>query len=911
MSTHDHAHHDSVPTGVLTPDRTPTDVNDASLADSLEEFLGLLRAGRRPSREDFLARHGASAGGSLADCLSGLELIAAAAPQLLAATGSAMDADPLFAPFPPATHLGDYRIGREIGRGGMGVVYEAEQLSLGRQVALKVLPVAASLDPKQRQRFQLEAQAAAHLHHPNIVPVFAVGQDQGVHFYAMQFIPGRSLASIVKTLRKSPGWELPGPADQALARANDLLTHPIDESSAEQGGSSISAGDAATPPPSGGGSKSSVGSSTSQRGMAFCRTVARIGRQAALALEHAHGLGVIHRDVKPGNLLIDPNGDLWVTDFGLARFLEDPGPTRTGDLLGTLAYMSPEQALGRREVDHRTDVYSLGATLYELLTIRPAFEGRDRQELLRKIAHDEPIRPRRLNPTVPLDLETVVLKAMDKEPAGRYASAAELANDLGRFLDDKPIQARRPNLLELSAKWSRRHRPVFVTAVSLLLLTLTIGTILSFLLWKEQRRTLQVLGSLRESELETFKIVDSYTMKAMGRYTIDSMNKETRFDPTEASEFYEAALSFYDRVARKTDTDPATRDMVARANQRSGFTRMMTGRPGGEEAFRRAVSQYEKLVADEPAVRGHRDELQYALDDWAAMSWQVGRVPAAEPIQRRASEFAKQTLLAFEPIPSSLARFAANEIVWARKLEAAERAKDAEQVRNDLADFYRQLSSRFPAADPRRAALAKAHAGVAAWNGSYDRSTLERLHRLAFVLDPAEPTVNNNLAWLLCARPDLKPHDPAEAVALADKAVAGDPQNGLFWNTLGVARFRLGENEPARQALERSMALRIGGDPNDWFFLAMLSVHDGDREKAREWYEKSTAELTKKPTGDPDLLHFQSEAAAQLGIEPSPDGRNADKTKHVPRHEEDAALDHTLGAKGSPPPPRVAADAQD
>jgi Tfp pilus assembly protein PilF len=431
------------------------------------------------------------------------------------------------------------------------------------------------------------------------------------------------------------------------------------------------------------------------------------------------------------------------------------------------------------------------------------------------------------------------------------------------------------------------------------------------LLWREQRRTLQALATLRESEQETFKIVDSYTMRAMGRYTIDSKNKQTPFDVTEANEFYKEALRFYDRIARKTDTDSATRDMVARANQRSGFTRMMTGQPGGEEAFRRAVAEYEKLVADEPTVRAHRDGLRYALDDWAMMTYLSGKSPAAEPIHQRASELAKESLLAPDAVPESLPRFAANEMDWAARLDAEGRTKDAEKTRNDLAEFYRQLSSRIPAGDVRRTAFANAHFVVAEWSRSYDRSFLERLNRLALGLDPEEPTINNNLAWLLCARPDQKPHDPAEAVALAEKAVTGLPQNGMFWNTLGVARFRLGENEPARKALERSMELSKGGDPNDWFVLAMLSVHDGDREKAREWYEKSTAELKKKPTDDPDLLYFQSEAAARLGIKPSQDGPKADQTKQAPRHEEDSALDRTPGAKGSPPPPRGEADTQD
>jgi hypothetical protein len=193
--------------------------------------------------------------------------------------------------------------------------------------------------------------------------------------------------------------------------------------------------------------------------------VARLGVQAAEALEYAHQLGVVHRDIKPANLLLDQRGNLWVADFGLARLPNEPGLTLTGDLIGTLRYMSPEQAQGKwLLVDHRADLYSLGVTLYELLVLEPPFRGTDRQELLRQIASEEPKAPRRLNKAVPAELETIVLKAMEKSPADRYATARELADDLGRYLRDEPIRARRPSLAQRGRKWARRHRPVVWSA---------------------------------------------------------------------------------------------------------------------------------------------------------------------------------------------------------------------------------------------------------------------------------------------------------------------------------------------------------------------------------------------------------------------------------------------------------------
>jgi serine/threonine protein kinase/WD40 repeat protein len=343
--------------------------------------------------------------------------------------------------------LGDFQILREVGRGGMAVVYEAEQVSLDRRVALKVLPLAATMDPRQLQRFRHEARAAALLHHPHIVPVYGVGCERGIHYYAMQLIEGCSLAAVIA------GWRGPG----------DGREGPRSEPTEPQ---------------------SDPGGKTETRLRAACATVpilqarkpfrriAELVAQAAEALECAHAMGVVHRDVKPANLLLDSGGKLWVTDFGLARLGEGPGLTVSGDLLGTLRYMSPEQALARHGlVDHRTDVYSLGgATLYELLTLQPAVQGSSKEEVLRRLAFEEPVAPRKLDPTIPVELETVTLKALAKDPKDRYATAQELADDLRRWLTDRPILARPPGLLQRARKWSHRHRPLVAALAASLIL---------------------------------------------------------------------------------------------------------------------------------------------------------------------------------------------------------------------------------------------------------------------------------------------------------------------------------------------------------------------------------------------------------------------------------------------------------
>ncbi|MBL7223580.1 MAG: serine/threonine protein kinase, partial [Candidatus Brocadiae bacterium] len=400
------------------------------------------------------------------------------------ATESSADAGP----GEPLRELGDFRIVREIGRGGMGVVYEAEQMSLGRRVALKVLPFAAVLDQRQLQRFKNEAQAAAMLHHQNIVPIYSVGCERGVHSYAMQFVEGQTLGEMIGQLRQASGL---GPDGQAPTTKTARKTSPP------------------TPRPDATTLTLPEMATTAATTMpAFFRSVAQLGIAVAEALDHAHQQGVVHRDIKPSNLMVDAAGKPWITDFGLARIEANPSLTVSGDLLGTLRYMSPEQALAKRIViDHRSDIYSLGATLYELLTLRPVFGGNNRRELLRQIAFEEPRPPRKLNRAIPADLETILLKAMAKEPTERYATAQRLADDLRRYLDHKPIRARRPTLAQRAGKWCRRHKPIVWSAAALIVLA-AVGLIVSTLaIRQEQRETQAALERATEEAAKSRAII--------------------------------------------------------------------------------------------------------------------------------------------------------------------------------------------------------------------------------------------------------------------------------------------------------------------------------------------------------------------------------------------------------------------
>jgi WD40 repeat protein/serine/threonine protein kinase len=381
--------------------------------------------------------------------------------------------------------IGDYQLVREIGRGGMGIVYEARQVSLNRRVALKVLPFASALDPRALARFRQESLAAAQLDHPHIVQVHNVGCDRGIHYYAMQYIEGRSLAEVIAEMRGG-GIEVEGVEKSNRSKSDEecgvrnsecgigigiTVDAPIPNSEFRTPHLADPKSEVRNPKcPSRTPSTLAIraaGISTDRVGnrREFFRGVARLGIQAAEALDYAHQRGILHRDIKPANLMLDDAGGLWIADFGLAHIESDENLTRTGDVMGTLRYTSPEQALGERGlVGPRTDVYSLGATLYELLSLEPVFPDNDRARLLQQIAGEMPAPLRRFDRAIPEELETIVAKCLEKDPADRYATAGALADDLTRYLDHQPLRAKRAAWTERLRKWSRRHHLAVVAA---------------------------------------------------------------------------------------------------------------------------------------------------------------------------------------------------------------------------------------------------------------------------------------------------------------------------------------------------------------------------------------------------------------------------------------------------------------
>jgi WD40 repeat protein len=582
-----------------------------NLLDQLvEEFAERYRRGERPSIQEYLDRYP-----DLSDDIRDLFPALAAVEQAEADRPRPLSQEK--PQTPPLQQVGDYRILRQIGAGGMGVVYEAEQVSLGRHVALKVLSPQALGDARARERFRREARSAARLHHTNIVPVFEVGQEGDVCFYAMQLIEGQGLDQVVMEVRRLRALsaatlgDRPPTAETTLAPAEDprsravsevaqsLLTGRFEPAPAPDDlvGPACRAGPEGQVPPG----KRDLPAENGRPGLSgiqasqgpYYRSVARIGQQAALALAHAHARGIVHRDVKPSNLLLDECGVVWVADFGLAK-TEDDNLTRTGDLPGTLRYMSPERFEG--QCDARADAYALGLTLYEMLVLAPAFPASDRLVLLEQIRNRQPPRPRALDPRVPRDLETVVLKAIDKDPRRRYSSADDLAEDLRRFLADEPIRARQARLPERLGRWCR-HNPAVAALTLALLLGTAVATFFAFRANANAVRALDAERGRREQLLEAL-VAEARAKRYSGRIgqrfgTIEAVRKATAlareldkppevFD--ELRSLAVAALALPDfRVAAKTwdgwpegssglDFDPVALRLYARGDQQGNVS---------------------------------------------------------------------------------------------------------------------------------------------------------------------------------------------------------------------------------------------------------------------------------------------------------------------------------------------------
>lgn len=504
--------------------------------------------------------------------------------------------------------LGDYRILREIGRGGMGIVFEAEQESLARRVAIKVLPRHALLDEEHLKRFERETRIAANLHHTNIVPVFGVGEQDGFHYFVMQYIEGVSLDRAIEQLNRDHRREDVEETedDRPVVRAKTdlsllkkIVKHAFHES----------VGKAAA-------KEGSIPGYGPMRSF-YWRRMAKIGMQAARALDYAHAQGTLHRDIKPANLLLDAQSVVWISDFGVAKALESEDVTQTGDLTGTLRYVAPERFQGRE--DARSDLYSLGLTLYELLTLRPAYGDSNRTRLIHCITREEPTPPRKIVPGIPRDLETVVFTAIARNPDHRYPTAGALADDLQRFLEDRPVQARRVTSLERVWRWSRRNPLVAGLAAAVLVLLLLVAAVSGVGYMntkaanirvtkalkgeKEQREKAQATSELALEVLDKIyaQLAPLQRISASEYIIQDSEGDlfEVPLQPVlsmETAAMLENLLVFYDRLSEQHGEDVKLMLKAAQANQRVGAIQLLLGQyESAKTAYLRSLERYEEL----------------------------------------------------------------------------------------------------------------------------------------------------------------------------------------------------------------------------------------------------------------------------------------------------------------------------
>ena len=561
--------------------------NQELLDDLVDQFTNECRAGSAPT-VDFYANNNPAVADQIREIFPAIEAIET--------FGRVHDSQKRFQQatakfdFDRPTSIGDYKIVREIGRGGMGIVYEAIQQSLDRPVAIKIL-LRTSNEPKHVRRFEREATTAANLHHTNIVPVFGVGNQDQFHYYVMQLIDGVGFDQVIVAL-KNPSVAVPHPQLDKIAK----WLPDVD---------------------------------TTQNGRYF-RSVAKIARSFAEALSYAHNQGVLHRDIKPANLLIDTAGNVWLADFGLAKAIESHDVSRTGDVVGTLRYMSPEQFAGKP--DHRSDIYGLGLTIYELLTLQPAYDDASRSHLLfeKNKTHRPPTSPSKLVRHLPRDLETIVMKACSLDPELRYQTAAALEMDLDNFLLDRPIAARPPSTFENCYKWCKRNPAVAALSSLAFALLLVIAGVSSYAYMradtaltneKMQRMRLEIEKTRSEAlEKKTSDTLDISLLaldKIFKRLTPDNSATDLvstiedsdgqeitlRTPPIlsdETAALLEELLLVYDRLAQQDVDDPRLQTASATAVARVGKIQQQLGALNKAAAsFRSAIQHYDAIEGEE------------------------------------------------------------------------------------------------------------------------------------------------------------------------------------------------------------------------------------------------------------------------------------------------------------------------
>ena len=543
--------------------------------------------------------------------------------------------------------LGDFQILREIGRGGMGIVYEAIQRSLKRRVALKILPKQALLDPQQLQRFRREARTAAQLHHTHLVSLYGAGEEDGFHFLVMELVDGASLDKVIPALRAMRDGEQPS-GDQCRQDiemvqrvAASLFQKPeqiVPPSVADtQFDFDLRNSESEMP--------ANLHHSTDKHDVSsrprfnnqrrYFRNVAAIARDAANALQHAHDKGVLHRDIKPGNLILDPQRNIWVSDFGLARQTTGGDETETKTFGGTAAYLPPEFFDGK--VDQRSDIYALGLTIYELLTLQPAFADASPGETMKRVASGsfEPVPPRNINRQIPADLQTVLLNCLANQPNHRYATAVEVATDLQRFLDGRPLKAKRTRALEHIRRWCLRNKAIAALSATAAALVMVIAGVMTANYFQAMRSNRAINAALvrevqqRERSDKTLMLATAaldqiYSNLSPG----DLQDYETAGSNLDGAApvlsgqtaaVLDDLIEFYDRLAEQGGSREDLSQSSIRATERMGDIHRQLGRLDD------AMRHYESAIATIDAISEPGNDDAYTIEK-ARLYNQLGRI---------------------------------------------------------------------------------------------------------------------------------------------------------------------------------------------------------------------------------------------------------------------------------------------
>jgi tetratricopeptide (TPR) repeat protein len=576
------------------------------------------------------------------------------------------------------------------------------------------------------------------------------------------------------------------------------------------------------------------------RDAAYYRQAARWGVAAAEALEHAHAMGIVHRDIKPANLLMDGAGKLWVADFGLARTAADTGLTMTGDVLGTLRYMSPEQAPARHGlVDHRTDVYALGATLYELLTGRPAVAGADRAEVLRNLVFEEPAAPRSVDRGIPADLETVVLKTLAKEPADRYATAKELADDLRRFLEQRPVLARRPTLAQRAGKWAQRHRRL-VGAVLVLVLAALAGLATSTaLIWTAQSRT-----------------------------------ETARKDAQEKRELAEKREAEADAQRRRAEDN--LRTVLRLVTSQQDLLRIVEANPGSKVRPENLAGWLEELIGGLEKVRADGlDDPEHLWRLAAAYSQLGGAHSEAQRLTQAESAY-HQAATIWASIGTNFPTYRDAGVAPILGATMLERQADVQRADGRLAEAessYREALRIYGTVSLKKGPTQKTFEAVCLCGlarcllagGRVQEA--EGLYGRAMQADPKRDIVHIEYAWFLATRPDAAHRDPGRAIALLKPLLEPPLGNTRASLVLGVALYSAGDWKAAATTLSKSVQQHEGLENGAGFVLAMAHWRLGEKNKAREQCEGAISWTDQHRPKDLELHRFHAEAVRLLGLE--------------------------------------------